>query len=119
MLTKGFLKLASENIASSFLFGSTTKLLSSSIKGYKLRMPDAYDIRACIKTGGEFAKHAIFYSLNILVLDKVGLPSVLLHLSATFLTAFQLALRNGVNYAGKTATINSITTFLKSLILKR
>lgn len=119
MMTKQFIKLATENIGSSFLFGTTTKLLTSTLKNNKLRMPDAYDIRACIKTGGEFAKHALIYSMNIFVLDKIGVPSVICHLSATFLTAFQLALRNGVNYAGKTATINSITAFLKSLIFRK
>ncbi|KAF9760841.1 hypothetical protein NGRA_2993 [Nosema granulosis] len=120
MLTKQFFKLATENIGNSFIFGTTTKFLSHAIKkDYSLRIPDDYDLRSCLRTGSTFAKHALVYSLNVCVLEKIGLPSMMLHLSATFLTAFQLALRNGVSYASRTATISSITSFLKSIVFKK
>ncbi|EOB14945.1 hypothetical protein NBO_11g0018 [Nosema bombycis CQ1] len=112
LLSKNFTKLTTENIGNLFLFGFGSKFLSKIIK----KKYSLYDLRSCIRTGGEFAKHSLIYSLNLLTLSKLGITPFLLPISSTFLTGFLLGLKNGMNYASRSAIINSSSFIMKALV---
>ncbi|WUR04806.1 uncharacterized protein VNE69_10156 [Vairimorpha necatrix] len=90
-----FIKNSLENIGSSFVFGTCTKLIYKSFSHY----PDLYIIMECLENGLEMSKYTLLNSINIFILDKMGFGKYLLEMTSVFLTNFMINMRNGVKYA--------------------
>lgn len=97
-----------ENMGSSFLFGTSTKLLFKS--------PDLYSIRESIKSGIYMTKYSLVNSLNIFILNKLGIDGIFLSISSVFLTSFYFGMRNGVEYARREGINSVISNLIKRIL---
>lgn len=100
-----------ENIGSSFIFGTSTKLV---YKAFSKNI-NLYTIKESFQNGCEMAKYTLIFSCFYKILNFLGLKGWLLNIFSVYLTNFYVGLRNGVKYARSNGLNGVITSIIKSV----
>ncbi|EQB60562.1 hypothetical protein NAPIS_ORF01865 [Vairimorpha apis BRL 01] len=102
-----------ENIGSSLLFGTSTKILYKVLNNNL----NLYTLKEALQNGCDMAKYSLIFSSNYKFLHFLGLKGWLLNIFCVYLTSFCVGLRNGVKYARANGLYGILTSIIKNIFI--
>lgn len=112
MLQNYFIRNSLENVGSSFVFGTLTKLTYKVFQEY----PDLYTLNECVLNGIDMSKYTLIHCINSYLLDLVGMRGYLLRMCSVFISGFCVGMRSGTQFAVNNGMMGLFFSVVKDFI---